>query len=155
MSTATVSDKLKTLARDLTRDYPRSPRDTGIGGYVIAARVLDKCRAVLNGSNGEYNFDCPMDRLFFDFSGINSQEFRDFVATGASDAEVSDWVSQHAAQKERKDVIVWNNGLRYATFKDLPVELQVFFEDYVPANIPAGRQVGFWFDVFDLEEKRL
>ena len=29
----------------LAKDYPRSPRET-LAGYVIAARMLDKCRAV-------------------------------------------------------------------------------------------------------------
>lgn len=36
------SDKLRLLARDLTREFPRSPRET-LGGYVIAARAVDKC----------------------------------------------------------------------------------------------------------------
>ena len=36
----------KLLAKDLTRTFPRSPRET-LGGYVIAGRALDKCRAVL------------------------------------------------------------------------------------------------------------
>jgi hypothetical protein len=39
----------KVPAKDLTKEYPRSPRDT-LAGYVIAARMLDKCRAVLAGT---------------------------------------------------------------------------------------------------------
>ena len=35
----TKNDKLKLLARDLTKDFPRSPRET-LGGYVIAARIF-------------------------------------------------------------------------------------------------------------------
>ena len=33
------NEKLKLLAKDLTREYPRSPRET-LAGYVIAARIL-------------------------------------------------------------------------------------------------------------------
>ena len=42
-------EHLKLLAMDLTREYPRSPRET-LAGYVIAMRMLDKCRAVINGT---------------------------------------------------------------------------------------------------------
>ncbi|MBT5925164.1 MAG: DUF5069 domain-containing protein, partial [Verrucomicrobia bacterium] len=37
--------KLSDLALDLTTSFPRSPRSV-LAGYVIAARMLDKCRAV-------------------------------------------------------------------------------------------------------------
>ena len=37
-------EKVKRLAKDLRKGYPRSPREK-LGGYVIAARCADKCRA--------------------------------------------------------------------------------------------------------------
>ncbi len=37
-----------------------------------------------------------MDEQFFDEAGLSKDEFRDFVATGASDDEVAEWL------KERK-----------------------------------------------------
>ena len=46
-------DHLQTLARDLRKTPPRSPRET-LDGFVIAARMLDKARADLIGINGEY-----------------------------------------------------------------------------------------------------
>ena len=46
-------DKVKHLAKDLRKGYPCSPREK-LGGYVIAARCGDKCRAFLLGMNGEY-----------------------------------------------------------------------------------------------------
>jgi Domain of unknown function (DUF5069) len=46
-------DRLQTLARDLRKTPPRSPREP-LGGFVIAARMLDKARADLLGINGEY-----------------------------------------------------------------------------------------------------
>jgi Domain of unknown function (DUF5069) len=38
-------EKVKLLARDLRngKTFPRSPRET-LGGYVLAARAVDKCR---------------------------------------------------------------------------------------------------------------
>jgi hypothetical protein len=63
------TNKLKNLAKDLSNDFPRSPRET-LGGYVLAGRILDKCRATLAGTNGEYHFNCPLDNFFFNFAGI-------------------------------------------------------------------------------------
>lgn len=49
-------EKVKLLARDLRngKEFPRSPRET-LAGYVLAARAVDKCRAVLVGWEGEYH----------------------------------------------------------------------------------------------------
>lgn len=154
MSTATVSDRVKALAKDLNRDYPRSPRET-VGGYVIAGRTLDKCRAHLAGTLGEYHFDCPLDNIFFGFAGIKAEDFKNFVATGASDEEVGEWVQQNATPRERIEIVKWNNEWRYSTIKELPDQLQLFMEDYIPEVVPAGKVVYHFFDVYDIEEKRL
>ena len=74
------TSKLKNLTKDLTKDFPRSPRET-IAGYVIAARTLDKCRATLVGTAGDYHFDCRLDNFFFGFAEIVANEFKDFVST--------------------------------------------------------------------------
>jgi Domain of unknown function (DUF5069) len=108
------------LAKELSRRFPRSPRET-LGGYVIAGRALDKCRALLAG---EYNFDCSLDG---DFS--TSLEFKSFVAEGATDAEVADWIGQRSKVSDRTPVIVWNNKLRNTRLCDMPAERQIFLED--------------------------
>lgn len=145
---------LKLLAKDLTKDYPRSPRET-LGGFVIAARTLDKCRAVLAGTAGEYHFDCPLDQQFLTFTGITALEFKAFVATGATDAEVAAWIEKQSQVKDRSQIAVWNNKLRYTRPCDMPPELQAFLEDYIPKFIPKNRPVYVWFDVYDLEEERI
>ncbi len=147
-------EKLKLLAPDLSRDYPRSPRAT-LAGYVIAARMLDKCRAVLAGTAGEYHFNCPLDRQLLDFTGLNADQFKDFVATGATDAEVADWITQHSKVQAEADRVVWNNQLRHTRPCDMPPELQVFLEGYIPQQVPRNRPVYVWFDVYDLEEQRI
>jgi Domain of unknown function (DUF5069) len=88
-------EKLEALAKDLRKEEPRSAYET-LAGHQMAARTLDKCRASLLGWQGDFKFGCPMDREFFDESGLDMDEFRDFVATGASDAEVEQWVQEHA-----------------------------------------------------------
>lgn len=146
-------DKISALAPDLNTGFPRSPRDT-MGGFVVAARALDKCRAVLAKTNGEYHFDCPLDKIFFDFAGIDSDAFRDFVATGADDHEVGEWIKANAKVKDATEVAVWNNKMRDTRPCDMSPELQLFLETYIPENA-AERPVYVWFDVYDIEEKRL
>lgn len=154
MSSVVVSDKLKPLAKDLNKDYPRSPRET-LGGYVLAARSLDKCRAALNGTQGEYHFNCPLDRIFFDFSGVDADEFKALAATGASDEEMGAFVQSNAKQKNRTEVVKWNNELRYKTPRDFPDDIQLFYEDYIAEVVPKGKIVYVVFDIYDIEEKRL
>lgn len=149
-----AEEKVKLLAKDLTREYPRSPRET-LAGYVLAARVLDKCRAVIAGTAGEYHFNCALDRYFLDFTGIDAEEFKAFVATGATDDEVAAWIPQHSQVKERADVVAWNNKLRSLRPCDLSTEAQLFLEDYIPKFVPKNRPVYVWFDLYDLEEERL
>ena len=79
-------EKVRLLARDLRggKQYPRSPRET-LGGYVLAARAVDKCRAVLAGVEGDYHSNCPLDQIWLNFAEIKYDDFRAFVATGATD----------------------------------------------------------------------
>jgi len=140
---------------DLTKEFPRSPRDISIAGYVVAARCLDKCRAVLNGTAGEYHSGCPLDEIWLDFAGIKYKAFRKFVSTGADDAAVSEWVASKAKQKKRSEVIAWNNKMRDKQISKMTPKLQEFLEDYIPANLPKEKPVYVWFDVYDIEEKRI
>jgi Domain of unknown function (DUF5069) len=73
-------EQVKLLSRDLRdgREYARSPRET-LGGYVLAARALDKCRAVLTGQEGEYHSNCPLDQRWLKFAEIDYAAFKSFV----------------------------------------------------------------------------
>ena len=155
--THTVSaDAVRALAKDLTKDYPRSPRDT-LAGHVIAARTLDKCRATLAGTAGEYHFDCPLDNFFFAFAEISAESFKNFVATGASDEEVATWIEREAKERPRVEIIKWNNEWRYKRVSEMPDPVQEFMEDYVPKFVPVSirHHVDYFFDIYDAEEKRI
>ena len=148
------TERLKLLAIDLATGFPRSPRVT-LAGYVHAARMLDKCRAVLAGCAGEYHYNCPLDRQLLDFTGIGADQFKALVATGATDAEVATWITAHSQVADRETIVAWNNKMRCMRLCDMPIELQLFLEDYIPKFVPRNRPVIVWFDVYDLEEARI
>lgn len=141
-------------ALDLTKGFPRSPRET-IGGYVIAARALDKCRSVIAGTAGEYHYDCPLDQMFFSFVEIEGDAFKEFVATGADDDAVGEWIQENGKKHTDEERVQWNNDFRYKRISEMPIELQVFLEGYIAENVPSGKVVYHWFDVYDYEEGRL
>jgi len=148
-------EKVKALAKDLRKDYPRSPREK-LGSYVIAARSVDKCRAFLLGMNGEYNYwPCSLAGQWFAFTGITPEEFKDVVATGATDSELADWIGKHSKVQNPDDVLKWNNKMRDMRLSEMTLHAQEYLEAYIPKFVPGHRPVYVWFDVYDLEEKRM
>ena len=47
---------MTTIAKDLTKEAPRSPR-IRLGGYAIIARTIDKGHAHLAGTTGDYRYE--------------------------------------------------------------------------------------------------
>jgi hypothetical protein len=147
---------LAQLALDLTQDYPRSPRAL-FAGYVIAGRILDKCRAMLNGTAGEYEYNYGMDRVFFEFVGIDAEAFKNFVATGATDEEVAEWIKSKAKAHSPGEIAAWNFTLKGRRISELPPDRQAWVQEYLLANVrpEVQERVIFNFDLLDAEEGRL
>jgi hypothetical protein len=101
---STINETVKKLAPDLTKDFPRSPHAM-LGGYILAQRCVDKCRADLAGTVGDYHFDCPLDNFFLGFAGLKGADLKEFVATGAADEAVGKWIAEHATKRERIEII--------------------------------------------------
>ena len=149
-------DKVKLLARDLRdgKEFPRSPRQT-LAGYLLAARAVDKCRAVIVGWQGEYHSNCPLDQRWLKFAEVDYDKFRNCVASGATDDEIVKWIGSNSKNRPRTEIIAWNNKERDLRLSDLPSELQEYMEDYIVENLPRNRVVYHWYDVYDIEEERL
>src|SRR5256884_2991390 len=143
-------EKVKLLARDLRngKEFPRSPRET-LSGYVLAARAVDKCRAVLVGWQGEYHSNCPLDQRWLKFAEINYDAFRLFVATGATDDEIVAWIGEHAKNRSRADIVIWNNREPDLRLSDLNPELRETMENYTQKHWPRNRVVYRRFEVYN------
>lgn len=85
-------------APDLTKRPPRSGR-CRLGGYGILPRMLDKGRAVIAGTNGEYHFNCPLDQHILNFLGLDADALREQLATGKGDGEILEWINANAKHK--------------------------------------------------------
>ena len=83
---------------NLTQRPPRSPR-VRLGGYAILPRIIDKCRADIAGTLGEYAYNCSLDRHFFNFTGIDANAFKAEVASGKGDGALLQWVTAQVGSK--------------------------------------------------------
>ena len=93
---------------DLRTQFPRSMRTT-LAGYAHLARMIDKCRAVLAGTEGEYIYPCPMDERLMDFAGITSEQFTAAVKTHPTDEGVETWFRKTAQDPIRTaELEAWN-----------------------------------------------
>ena len=93
---------------DLTQRPPRSAR-VRLGGYVILPRILDKCRAVLAGTNGDYHYACPLDQRFFAFTGIDPEALKSEVAKGLGDGALLAWIQANAPlQRADHEIDAWS-----------------------------------------------
>jgi hypothetical protein len=114
--------------------------------------MLDKARADLLGIHGEYNFyPCGLGAYFWKFTGLDAAKFKEFVATGATDAEVDAWIRENATVKDNLAVIRWNNEMVGLRLSDLPDQVQEYFSTYIPQFCKPQSKVKFFFDVYDVE----
>jgi hypothetical protein len=100
--------KTPILASDLTKQAPHSPRNR-IGGFVIASRAVDKCRAELAGKLGEYHYDCPLDNALFTFKGITGAEFKTAVQASKTYEDVGTWLLAHGTSKTPAEIKTWSD----------------------------------------------
>ena len=96
---------------DLTQRPPRSPR-VRLGGYAMLARVIDKARALLAGTIGDYKYNNPMDQHLFAFTGIAADALLEQAKTGAGDWALLGWVNENATPKRAAhEIRSWTSWL--------------------------------------------
>lgn len=138
-------------APNLTQRPPRSPR-VRLGGYVTLARILDKGRADLAGSAGEYKYNNPIDHHFFRFTGITAEALKAELSTGKGDGEILAWIEENATHKRMPwEVQHWS---AYCSERgpDGDVETLQFFAKRVGDIHQTREDVRTWFDYLDLDD---
>ena len=141
---------MKTEGPDLTKRPPRSPR-VRLGGYAILPRMLDKGRATLAGTNGEYHFNCPLDQQFLGFAGIDAEPVLEQLKLGNGDGDILDWIGANAKhQRTGSEIAAWS------AFQDQrgPVDLEMreFYNEFQKSIAPKRADVSSWFDILDIDD---
>lgn len=147
----TVFPAALALAPDLARRAPRGPR-CRLGGYALLPRMPDKTRAHLAGTPGEYRFNRPLDRQFFDFAGVDAHAFRAALAEGRGDGEMLAWVNAHSARaREPWEIEAWS-AYQDRRRPDGDPETAAFFVGLL-AKVAKGRaDIHSWVDLLDLDD---
>ena len=96
-------------APDLNQHPPRSLR-VRIGGFAHLGRLLDKARAFTAGKNAGYHFNCPLDRQFFEFTGINHETMLAEIKSGKSDTEILAWVRANT-KRTPFEIYAWSQWM--------------------------------------------
>lgn len=96
-------------APDLNQHPPRSLR-VRLGGFAHLPRLLDKARAFAAGRNGSYHYNCPLDRLFFEFTGLDHEAFLAEARLGRSDTQMLAWVRART-KRAASEIHAWSQWL--------------------------------------------
>jgi hypothetical protein len=116
------------IVRDLTKQAPHSPRKR-LAGFVIATRAVDKCRATLAGTAGEYHFDCPLDNMLFTFKGITGEQFKAAVQSATTYEEVGAWLLANGTMKTPAEIKTWSDATEASSLMKVPEKRAAFIEN--------------------------
>lgn len=135
---------------DLRKSFPRSVGDR-LAGYAHLARMIDKCRATLAGTQGDYIYPCPLDKRLLEFAGITAEQFSDAVR-GQSDQAIAEWFRKTARPHSSAEIEQWNAAM-LSRGPDTD-EKRAYFKTQRDAIDPSRTDITSWADLLDLEEKR-
>jgi Domain of unknown function (DUF5069) len=141
------------LKRDLTTGYPRSVRDESIGGVVQLARAVDKGIALANGLNGEYNFDCPMDKGVFGFLGVDGDALLGVIKNANSESEIEAYLKPFVEKKSAQEIAEFNADF-VSHGPQAGSDAEKYFLNLRNEVAPDRTDVTTWPDLLDLDEKR-
>jgi len=139
-----------TNAPDLTKQPPRSAR-VRLGGYIILPRMLDKGRATINGKNGEYHYNCPLDQRFTEFVGISADALKKQLAGGKGDGDILAWIEKNAKHsRTQSEIAAWSAFGENRAPMDM--ESRGYFNDIQAKVAPKREDIANWFDLLDVDD---
>ncbi len=141
---------MKPHAPDLRIRTPRSPR-VPLAGYTILPRIIDKARAQAANTAGEYQYDSPLDSVFFAFTGIDPDALYQAILTVPNDWEVAQWVRDHAtSQSTPVEIETW--AAWTARYSLTSPDDRDWYSDQIRRLNPKRRDLRFSFDYLDLDD---
>jgi hypothetical protein len=138
------------IARDLAKQAPHSPRER-IAGFAIASRTVDKCRASLAGTLGEYHYDCPLDNMLFTFKGITGEQFKTAVQASTNYEDVGVWLQANGVPKTPAEIKKWSDDTEASSPMKNPEKRSYFIENC--ARLGLNPQMNSTFDWLEADDR--
>ena len=139
---------------DLTKQAPHSPRERS-GGFVIADRTTDKCRAGIAGTLGEYHYDCPLDNVLFSFKGITGAQFKTAVQAAKNYEDVGAWLLANGTKKTPAEIKAWSDETETGSLMKTPEKRSYFIESCSALGLnPQMNSTFDWLEADDRETFR-
>jgi hypothetical protein len=131
---------------DLRRHPPRAAR-VQIGGLYFLARTIDKARAKLAGTLGEYKISPGISGYMFDDLEISEDDFVEAVRNAHGDEDVIAWLHAHTDRSKYPEINekLYNRRLRDA-------EHRASFADRYPI-LNERPDLWNWFEIFDVDDE--
>jgi hypothetical protein len=136
--------------RDLTKQAPHSPRER-LAGFAIASRAVDKCRASLAGTLGDYQYDCPLDNLFFNFKGITGAQFKTAVQASKNYEEVGTWLQANGTTKTPVEIKTWSEAMEASSPMKNPERRTAFIQNC--SKLMLNPQMNSTFDWLEADDR--
>jgi hypothetical protein len=137
------------IDRDLTKQPPHSPR-ARIAGFAIARRTVDKCRASLAGTLGEYHYDCPLDNMLFSFKGVNGGQFKAAVQAAKTYDDVGIWLQANGTVKTPAEIKAWSDEMAAGSLMKNPERRAYFIENCTRLGLNPEKSTTFeWLEADD------
>jgi hypothetical protein len=135
---------------NLTKYPPRSPR-TRLGGFAHLPRLIDKARAHVAGTCGEYHYDCGMDQHFWRFTGIKAKDFIKPVRARKSDSELLAYVLKNMKpRRAQSEINAWSSW--FENRAPGGVEGREVFQKYHQGSGPKRDDISTWFEMLELDD---
>ena len=138
---------------DLTTSAPRSPYDK-LGGIVFLPRAIDKGRAELAGTLGDYISRGGRSGRVFDFLDVPEAGFIEALKTRATDAEVWGWVSERMTARSPEKIKEFNDWMCSASPDNGDHSWEWFQAQLEESDNGHRSDIKRHFDRLDLDEGR-
>ena len=121
-------------------------------------RMIDKARARLAGTLGEYIWNCPLDQKLLSFVKITAADFLQAVSKAGNDADVLAWVQLKAQSRAARDqnspaqLRKWSEQMR--SNRPKTAQEKKWFAQRMAEIAPGRSDLVTFFDLLDADEKR-
>jgi hypothetical protein len=139
---------------DLTKGPPRSP-NARLGGMAMLPRMIDKARAALAGTIGEYVYGekSEFDMTLLEFLGVSAPEFLEAMRKSPDDAAVLEWVQAHGRKHSSAEIADFT--AMFLNDGDDDADRARFAERKAKLAPEIRAKVRGWADLLDAAEGRL